>query len=468
MRSFSGHEKTVKLTCTAFEELMLSHDYSTYPCVGCLKMVVSGYIVREHFEKSVDQMLEQNPLMRARLTMRFGRSSWRVQARSDHRVDWRMDEPTPDWPTTSSIDLFAQTGIQIEVYQTLHQPVDAAAIDDVGPTTIFVKIHHAVTDGQGILTAFHEMWLCYNALCQGDEPPRTKREPDRLRHRNRFGLSWLKLIGLLPKLWIGLAGVRQYIMRAPVPVVAHDAMQNLNQVEPSIHAISHCFTRNETFDFRKASRRANWNLNELIAASVFIGCSEQRASQNPGFDGEWIRMMVPFSMRVTDDYRHQTAANIVSCVFLDRTRIQISEHGALLQSIHNELELIKRNRLALIFIFSIWIKKVFATGGSRSKSAIPKRCETSLVFSNLGKLFLGSPLENTDGRLVAGQAKLETLEILGPMAPWMCVAWLALQYGEQLTLTLRFDSRVVEPSIACELMAATVKQLKSFAAETAA
>ena len=459
--------ETAKLTCTAFEELMLSHDYSTYPCVGCLKMVITGNIVREHFEKSVDLMLEQNPLMRARLTMRFGRSSWRVQARSDHRVAWRMSEPTPDWPTTSSIDLFAQTGIQIEVYQTLDQPTDAAAIDVVGPTTIFVKIHHAVADGQGVLTAFHEMWLCYNALCQGGEPPRTKRQPDRLRHRNRFGLSWLKLIRQLPKLSIGLAGVRQFVMRAPVPVVDHDAIQNLDQVEPSIHAISHRFTRNETEDFRKVVRRAKWNINELIAASVFVGCSEQRASQNPRSNGEWIRMMVPFSMRVTDDYRHQTAANIVSCIFLDRTCSQISERGALLQSIHNELELIKRNRLALIFIFSIWIKRVFTTGGSRSKSAIPKRCETSLVFSNLGKLFLGSPLENADGRLVAGQVKLETLEILGPLAPWMCVAWLALQYGEQLTLTLRFDSRVVEPSIACELMAATVKQLRRFVGETA-
>jgi len=460
--------ETVKLECTAFEKLMLSRDYSTYPCVACLKMVVSGNIVREHFEKAVDQMFEQNPLMRARLTMLFGKPSWRVQARSDHQIAWRMGEPTPDWPTTSSIDLFAQTGVQFEVYQTEHQPTDALGINAAGPSTIFVKLHHAVADGQGGMTAIHEMWLCYNALYQGDEPPRTKREPDRLRHRNRFGLSGWKLICLLPKLSIGLAGVRQYLMRAPVPVVDHDAMQNIDQVEPSMRAISHRFTRNETIDFRKAAQRANWNLNELMAASVFVGSSEQRSSENPRTDGEWIRMMVPFSMRVADDYRHQTAANIVSCIFLDRTRSQISEPGALLQSIHHELELIKRNRLALIFIFSIWIKKVFTVGGSRTRSAIPKRCETSLVFSNLGKLFLGSPLENADGRLVAGQLKIETVEMLGPLAPWMCVTWLALQYGERQTLTLRFDSRIVEPSIACELMAATVKQLRSFVVETSA
>lgn len=106
-----------KLECTSFEERMLSHRYSTYPCVIYLKMVIIGNIVPEHFEKSVDLMLEQNPLMRARRTMQFRRLSWRVQARSDHRVAWHLSEPTPDLPTTSYIDLFAQSGIQIVVVE---------------------------------------------------------------------------------------------------------------------------------------------------------------------------------------------------------------------------------------------------------------------------------------------------------------------------------------------------------------
>jgi len=445
-----------KLPCTAFEELMLSHDFEGFPCTICLKMVVSGFIVREHFQTSVMQMLEQNPLMRSRLTRRFGRSIWQIQSQIEQVVHWKTADTNPEWPATSSIDLAVHHGLKLEVHQTGRED-----------SHIFATVHHAVADGQGIIAAFHEMWLCYDSLCRGDTVPRIERSQDRLRDRNRFGLTGLKLLGLLPKLSVGLAGVRQYLMRSPVPIVAHNAIKNVGVPEASIHAITHQFSTHETESLRQAARRGKWNLNELLTAAIFIGSSASNVREALSNGNDWIRMMVPFSMRTPADYREQSAANIVSCVFLDRTRNHIQDHEALLQSIQSELELIKKNRLPLIFNFSIWIKKMLTFNGSRPKKAAPKRCETSLVFSNLGKLFLGSKLvKKEDKRLVAGQARVESIEILAPLAPWMCIAWIALQYAERLSLTLRFDSRVVGSHKASEMLATSVNHLKGYAEES--
>ena len=156
---------------------MLSHDFEGFPCTICLKMVVSGFIVREHFETSVMQMLEQNPLMRSRLTRRFGRSIWQIQSQIEQVVHWKTADTNPEWPATSSIDLAVHHGLKLEVHQTGRED-----------SHIFATVHHAVADGQGIIAAFHEMWLCYDSLCRGDTVPRIERSES-------LRTNWSEVVG---------------------------------------------------------------------------------------------------------------------------------------------------------------------------------------------------------------------------------------------------------------------------------
>jgi len=189
-------------------------------------------------------------------------------------------------------------------------------------------------------------------------------------------------------------------------------------------------------------------------------------------------MMVPVNMRSSREDQKQTACNIVSSIFLDRTPSQISDSEILVQSIHKEIELIKNNRLAFMFIFSIWLRKLLTFFPDRS--VYPKRCQTSVVFSNLGKLFLRSPLLNSEQILVAGSDKadtenccegkimLQSFEILAPLTPYMYAAFTAVTYGKQLTLTMRYDDRVFSLKNAQDLLDCTVIQLEQYASESLA
>ena len=173
-------------------------------------------------------------------------------------------------------------------------------------------------------------------------------------------------------------------------------------------------------------------------------------------------MMVPVNMRESETDWAQSACNIVSTVFLDRTPSQIRDRESLLRSIHEEMSLIKRNQLAYTFIASLWLNRIF---DRRRKAMTPRQCQTSVVFTNLGKVFEDSPLAKDSGRIVAGDVVLEKVELLAPLAAWMCAAFSAIHYAGQLSLSLRFDARFIECSRARQLVELVVAEAESFCCE---
>jgi len=245
-----------------------------------------------------------------------------------------------------------------------------------------------------------------------------------------------------------------------------------------VTTVSHRFTVDVSERLKQAIKPRKVSLNDLIAASIFQSCSKLRESLGLQAITEWIRMMVPVNMRSSREDQTQTACNIVSSIFLDRTPSQISDSEVLVQSIHKEMALIKNNRLEFMFIFSIWIRKLLTFRPDRS--VYPKRCQTSVVFSNLGKLFLRSPLLNSEQILVAGsdkadtessrkgKIKMQSFEILAPLTPYMYAAFTAVTYGKQLTLTMRYDDRVFSEKNAQDLLDCTVIQLEQYASESLA
>ena len=444
-----------KLACTAFEELMLAQDNVAFPCVICLRMAFDGKLQQELFTQAIDWMVETNPLFRSRIVRgKLGRHFWEVQSKSDYPIHWEQTEQEPDWPTTRTIDLKSTTGVVVEAME-LADPVLKSI-----RTIIFVHVHHAVADGQGIMQAIHEMWLRYDALFHSRSFPVWERVPQWLSTRNRFGLNLSKILKLLPKQCVGLLGVRQYVMRNPKPIV--DALEPIRfkEVETRIHAISFRLSKQDSQRLRQSAQFREQTVNDIVAGIVFEACLKLRQSQPTFHDDDWLRMMVPISMRGSEEYRRQTACNIVSCVFLDRVPTQIRDREPLLQSVHDELELIKKNRLAFLFVFSIWLRKMFTLPWTNARGRLPNRCQTSVVFSNLGRVF--SEGRAATRRLEAGDATLESVAILAPLNPWMMAAFIATQYAGELQLTLRYDSRWISELQARELVDHCQQLLQQF------
>lgn len=447
-----------KLPCTAFEELMLTQDSPAYPCNIYVRMKLCGQLDRHHFTDAVRLMIDLHPLLRAKLATRYGRSTWQIEDVSNAIVSWHRgaSHEQMNTPEESQFDLLSGPGLRIDVVESCTSNPHATESQH---TLVAFKLHHAVADGLGINAAIHDMWLAYDALVHGRPVTLPQRNSSDLPARNRFVSGLVNLLQLVPKQLVGLAGVRQYLLRQPSPMVKHEALDSDSFPALTFDAISYECSQELSESLRQEAKRRQLSLNDLLAACVFRGSAQFRASRGAQGTQDWLRMMVPISLRNSSELQRLPACNVVSSVFLDRTPAQIEDLDSLAQSIHEEMELIKGKRLALMLIFSLWIRK--QTTFRSHKSPIG-RCQTSMVFSNLGKIFLKSPLLDKAQRIAPGNATLESFEIFAPLTRFMCAAFTALIYGRRLKFMLRFDPRFMNAKDAQQLLNLVSSELERF------
>jgi len=426
---------------------MLTQDSAAYPCNIYVRMKLRGELHRDHFTEAVRAMFASNPLLGATLETRWGRSGWLIQEVAQRVIHWRTDSlDSQNVPEESQFDLHCEAGLRIDVVS----PGECADRHPNGNVTLVAfKLHHAVADGLGIIAAIHDLWIAYDALVKGRPVGLTERNAGTLAARNRFVPNFTKLLQLVPRQVVGLSGVRQFLMRQPASIVTHLPPNDKELAPLSFNSVGYHCSVEETDSLRREAKRRSISLNELLAACVFRGSGQFRAERREQSDRDWLRMMVPVSLRSTSQLQQMSACNVVSSVFLDRQPAQISAFDALAQSVHEEMELIKNNRLALMFILSIWIRKLTAF---RSKRTPASRCQTSVVFSNLGKIYVKSPLRDENQRLAPGNSILESFEIYAPLTRFMCAAFTTLIYGQRLALMLRFDPRFIKVEEAQQLL----------------
>jgi NRPS condensation-like uncharacterized protein len=302
----------------------------------------------------------------------------------------------------------------------------------------------------GFQSALHDLWLLYDSRLRGIERQLPAYDAALLPARNRFGMTFLKAFAMIPKQAVGLLGVRQYLMRHPVPLVPHQAISDTN---PALLSASCHIARIDQSSLRELKTTASQlqaTLNEVLTSAVFEAIATFRQRRGHQNKDEWIRMMIPVNMRTTNQDARQTACNIVSSVFLDRTPSQIEDRQGLLAGIHSEMELIKRNRLSFIFIASLWVKKQLPA--RRTRKSAPRRCETTVVVTNVGKAFSTSPLRSPEGYLHTGNLVLESIIMLAPMTPLLSAAFTISQYAGELIVALRYDKRILRSEDAKELL----------------
>ena len=427
-----------RLPLSSFEHLMVAQDSPAYPCVVYCKMQLHGKLDREAFLSSVREMFDRHPLLRSRVHQSWRGLHWVHEDSERVPIQWMADAPAEDWVSDSRLDLFAEVGTKVFV----HDLPEAC--------TIIFQCHHACVDGLGMQSAFDDLWLLYDSRTVGSHRKLPPYQTALLPERNRFGMNVFRSIAAIPKQTVGLLGVRQYLMRQPVPILPHAAISNATATP--LPASCHIARLDKSFarKLRHSASACNATLNELIACAVFEAIARFRKERGCQESQEWIRMMVPVNMRTTPQDQLQTACNIVSSVFLDRTPSQIENRQGLLSGIHEEMELIKRNRLGLIFIASLWFKKHLPK--RRSPKSSPNRCQTTVVLTNVGRSFASSPLRSPDGHFIAGNLKLESITMLAPMTPFLSAAITINEYAGELNLAMRYDGRILSRDTSRELL----------------
>jgi hypothetical protein len=223
---------------------------------------------------------------------------------------------------------------------------------------------------------------------------------------------------------------------------------------------THHFDADTTQGLRSSAKQLGVTTNDLLARDLFLALHQFRTSRALGKPDEWLRMMVPMNLRNASD-RQISAANIVSSVFLDRRGGDIADAESLLASIKEQMDLIKRLQLGFTFMFSLYASRLLP-GGLR-RVAAGTSCNTSVVFTNLGKILARTPLPADQGRLVAANVRLDQIEIAAPLAPFLCASFAAGWYAGRLSLTLHHDPRVLDTPSAEQLLQGFVDQVRKSA-----
>lgn len=444
---------TMRLPLTTFEEFLLWEDRSAYPWSCFVRFRFSGRVDRPAFEQAVRTIMPRHPLLCAKVVEQGRRLYWQAVEDPMPEIDWIDASPGDSFPRATHQNLREELGVKIFVER------------DEEDSALTLQIHHACADGAGMFVLANDLLIAY-AREMGARSRRLQLPEfnlERLQRRGSYGLDFRKLLKMLPRQLVGLQGVRQFLGRSPVAVLPHEALPDDDPPPEHYPATrTHTFTAEETARHRDAAKRLGVTVNDLLARDLFLTLGAWRELHGAADDEAWLRMMVPFNLRTSSD-RQLSAANVVSSVFLDRRGSDFGDAEALLRSIQDEMNLIKDNKLGYTFIFSLRAFSLLPNG--LKNNARQDRCTSSCVFTNVGRPLVRCPLPRDEGRLVAGNLRLESIDGTAPLRPYNCVTFNALEYGRRLTFILHYDCRIVSESQADELTAMFADRFRETTAE---
>ena len=421
---------------------MLGDDRSAYPMSCFLRLTFKGSLDRERFEMALRTATSRHTLLSS-LVQTSGRRKfhWVPVKNQTPEVRW-LEHPNPSaYPEATHLNVQQQPGLVSHI------------ISNADSSHLAIQFHHSCCDGAGALRFLEDLLTVY---ANSAEPPSGRLplpmiDEQQLPLRNSFGLTLSRCLKLIPSQIVGLLGARQFLMRKPVPIVPHQLATTDSGPGSNYPAVLRLqFNRAETASLLASAHCQSVTVNDLLARDLFLALEDFRLRQRIGKETDWLRLTIPMDLRA-DWSQNLPASNAVSMVFLDRQRPDCGDPMQLLHGIHEEMDLIKRHQLGFTFLLSLKVKRSLPGGLPRAMQR-NSECMATSVLTNLGRPFANSQLPRKDGKIVAGDVVLETVEALAPLRPYTCAAFSLTTYADQLNIVLHYDIRVLAPNLAEDLL----------------
>ena len=440
------------LPLAAFEEYMLRDDRPKYPMSIIARLRFTGQLDRRATTEALETVVARHPLLRAKVRKTpAGRMEWIASADRPPAISW-IDGPGHNrLPSMQPINLFAEPGLR-----------SWATADSQGSSLVW-QVHHAACDGKAVFQALDDFVRSYARISAGEQSAieLSPCDPQTLYGRGSFGLTVRKYLRILPVQVMGLSRVRMFFMRRPVPLLKRIAAISgeLPAGFPDVKVGN--LEVEEVQKLSAAVADAKVTANDWLLREFFVAVDDFRARHQTTTRDEWIRCSVPMNLRHELDNR-MPAANVVSMVFLDRTPKQIADSAGLLRSIHEEMDLIRRHQLGLIFVVSLWGLRLLP--GGLVKWVDRDCCEATCVLSNLGRAMADSPLprhSESSERIVAGNVVLDGIDFFAPVRNGTAVSMALIYYAGGLQLCMHYDSRQITEAQADDLMATYLRKIRT-------
>lgn len=420
------------------EYYLLADDRADYPLAMLFMLNFHGVLRRAEFEQAVADALVRHPLLRSHLVRDTAKHfRWVESANPQPFLSWDEIGVPWDFPHGKQIDQTREIGLRIWVRTGGNR------------TEVLLQINHACCDGLGLIQYVEDLLAAYHYRCTGESVELAPRNPARLAQRGTYGLNFWRRLRRIPQELMGLVGAIEFAAHNPPPIASHRGTDPAELGRDFPAAVSYQFTAEQLARLRTVARNQGATLNDLLIRDLFLTLGAWNAKHDPGLKNRPLRIMVPTSLRLPDDMV-MPATNLSSMVNLDRRPSKFRHPLALLKGISLEMRLIKRWKLGLTFVhFTSLAHRLLPD----MRWLLPdSRCVATCVLSNLGPVLTESKLPRDDGRIVAGNVRLDRLESAPPIRPLTRASIVIITYGREMSLMMNFDSKAFTREYAQEFL----------------
>lgn len=432
---------------TPFEHYMLADDSDDWPMSFFLRLSFQGTMSFERFEEAFGQTVARHPLLRSLVDFPQGsRPVWRQG--SDSRPELRRlgAGECLSRRRLPRLDLSREPGIRAWF----------AARRDA--THVWFQFHHSCCDGMAALQVLQQVFERYVGRRTATRPSGTSDSDADRRGGDSFSVQ--KWRGSWPGLHrpAELLRLLRFFGRRPLRVPTEAVCLTPHQGMPALvtRVVPDFATR---WQRHREASPAGGTVNDMLLASLFAGLATWLQDRGLFRTSRPLRVAVPMNMR-----RPRAAVDLCendsSMVFLQRSLRGIVASRDLVCGVSREMSEVKRRGLGASMLKTLAVLAVFPGVLPRVVRRQSQACTT--VLSNLGRVFEYSNLPRTGGKLLLGDAVLDTMDFMVPLRRGVPVAFGVSSYAGQLSICLHYDPRQMSLAGVEQLGDRVVEHLNAF------
>ena len=448
-------------------------DNKEYPNVVFCRMRIKGKLDQAIAREAWQIAVERQPFADVEPKKVGGRWCWVQGPRGDEDgsrrfEDWRgtrfefqefESAPVP-WKFKDHL-IESSTGSYLGVFTCPSNSINQSPNENSSThqTEVWLYVHHAVGDGAGSILVIND-WMMIYANLKSNRDPQTglhRLDPKLLANRNSINFFTWNYLKHLWKQPIALFGAVKFAFRK-TPELIPPEHQASNQPSHYPSIIGQWIDADQVSQISQHASQHNVTVNTILLGQLYLILADWRSQQGHHDSKDWMRIIMPISIRRVSDRRLPTA-NRATLVQIDRQSRQTDDLGAFYFGLNREINIIRGWQLDKIFLlairamsFSDWMLR-WAANNQKSRAMA--------VFTNLGEPLRKS--ERAGGRHPDKEAPIrpDEFDLVGPIRAGTPVNFSVSRYGAAMRVSLQYDSKLISETQAKELLGGYVDRLKS-------
>lgn len=438
------------LPLTTMEEFMIVDSTPHYPMMCDLELTFQGRIDREAFEHGLEFALGRNLLFRSTIRrLPSGQRAWHP-CETRPVVQWVSLEAPLDDSYGAPADFVSQPGLRVWVRQGDNE------------SRVLLHFHHACADAIGGFGFIEDFLVGYHNATPDSVPiePRPL-EPERLLTRGEIGMGGRSWWRQFTDVFAGAREGIKFFAQRPAPLAAVAGSEGGVSPRPSF--VTTMLSDEVSGSLRRLASESGATTNDLLMRELFIALARWNRAQGGLSARRRLRILMPQNLRERDDYM-LPLTNAMSFAFVTRKSGWCERPAAMLDSLREETEAVRKGKLSLYFLGGL--------GSIRSAGLLKPVlrgpfCFATAVLSNLGepsRRFV-TPLPRVSGGVQAGNLIFQHVLGVPPTRPNTHVVFTIANHGPAISVTSKWDHHRYNPTDGRRIHDDYVAQLESTARE---